>query len=222
MRFFQFLALGLLLTVSGGMYAQEKQDGWLTPRGEDILKHKMKMSYSKPAGFDELLRPECFKGNPQLSRTITCSFYQLVSMDGECILFLQIYPPFTRQDSIDMTKLIPGYDHDVVDKQHMYHIKEDIRESRGEGAAPHWRDYVTYYRSGEARKKFNADSAIFVPIGYKDPSYYYQGKYSHFEALYLQKKGRGFINFYCFYTDAGAKDIKRYRKIMEGILRYED
>lgn len=51
---------------------------------------------------------------------------------------------------------------------------------------------------------------------------YFQGKYSHLDALYLQKKGRGFVNFYCFYTDKAKRDFSRYWKAIEGVFRYHD
>ena len=91
----------------------------------------------------------------------------------------------------------------------------------GDTAAQNWKSYVTYYSSTEVRHKFNADTAISFSIKL-NPGEYHLGKYNHLDALFLQRSGRGFVNFYFFYTDKGKKQLAKYWSAMEGVLRYED
>jgi hypothetical protein len=81
---------------------------------------------------------------------------------------------------------------------------------------------VTYLNPEKTKTKFNADTAIFLPLCFIGPEYYYKGKYNNLESLWLQKKGRGWVNLYCFYTDEAKKKLPEYRKAVEGIFRYEN
>lgn len=194
---------------------------WMTQHAVDILK-SMELTYNRPAILDEVMGTECFKDNAQLEATLTCAHRQLHSKDGQFIVFISIYKPFDKQDSIDMKKLMPGRNFDLIDKKHTRHIMRDIRESLGKEASLNWKKYVTYLNPEETKTKFNADTAIFLPIPFVGPEYYYKGKYNNFEALYLQKKGRGWVNFYCFYTDNTKRKLAEYKKAVEAIFRYEN
>lgn len=194
---------------------------WMTQQSVDILK-SMKLTYNRPVIFDEVMGTECFQDNAQLQATLTCAHRQLHSKDGQFIVFITIYKPFSKQDSTDMKKLMPGGNFNVIDKQHTYQIMGNIRESLGKEASLNWKKYVTYLNPKETKTKFNADTAIFLPIPFIGPEYYYKGKYNNLESLWLQKKGRGWVNFYCFYTDEAKKKLPEYRKAVEGIFRYEN
>ncbi|WP_316793713.1 hypothetical protein [Pedobacter frigoris] len=193
---------------------------WMGHYYRDILK-SMGLIYRTTDTFEEVKGSECFNDNPKLKEILTCVSHHLYSKDKEFVVFIPIYKPFSRQDSIEMKQMMPGGNFDHIDKQHTNSIRRDIGSSLGKDASLNWKQYVTYYSAKEAKTKFNADSAVFVPIKL-DPQDYYKGKYNHMEALYLQKKGRGFVNFYCFYTDKAKKKLPQYRKAIEEIFRYED
>lgn len=186
----------------------------------DIL-NSMKIIYNKPDGFKEIVRPESFKSKPKLEYIITFAEDQLHSNDEQFIAFIPVHKFFTREDSIDMKKFFPGMPFDVIDKIHSNAIKNNIKMSLGEEAARDYIKYITYYSPEEAKHKFNADTAISFQIKL-DFNDYYEEKYNHLDALFLQKKGRGYINFYCFYTDSAIKKLPEYWKAIEGVFRYED
>lgn len=232
MRTFQFVVFVTVMGICSTVHAQKQiqeiivtgqvnDTSWLPKHSVDILK-LMKIVYRKPTILNEVKGMECFDDNVQLKATLTCVGQQLHSKDGEFIAFISMYKPFSKQDSIGLQKLMPRHNFDHIDKQHTNHIRRDIRNSLGKEAALQWKQHVTYYALEDAKSKFNADSAIIFPIKL-DPNYdFYKGKYSHLETLYLQKKGRGFINFYCFYTDKAKKKLPAYRKAIEKTFRYEN
>ena len=193
---------------------------WLSQFYRNIL-DTMKLTYKPSSLFVEVPGGECFNDQLYLKESMSCVRHQLQSKDGEFVAFIAIYKPFTEQFSLEMKKLLPGFSHDYVDKQHISNIKQNIRWLVGKEAANHWKEHVSYYPGEEAHQKFNADTAILVPIKLNERDHY-KGKYNNFNALYLQKKGRGFVNFYFFYTDAAKKDLPLYIKEIEGIFRYED
>ncbi|WP_316793715.1 hypothetical protein [Pedobacter frigoris] len=228
MRPLQILIFTILLSVPVTLMAQVKiiavgevsDDNWMPINDANVLK-SMKLNYKKPAIFSEVIGMECFNENARLNQILNCANHQLHADDSQFIAFIRIEKPFSKADSIDLKKFMPGGNFDHIDKQHTNYIRGDIRNSMGKDASLNWKQYVTYYSAKEAKTKFNADSAVFVPIKL-DSQDYYKGKYNNLEALYLQKKGRGFVNFYCFYTDKAKKNLSEYRKAIEGIFRYED
>lgn len=230
MRIFQLFLVTIILCTSNVALAQHDKivvigqvidTNWMQIQELDILK-SMKLTYRKPAILDEVKGLECFEGNPQLNEILTCAKHQLHSKDGQFIAFIQIFKPITEADTLFMKKLNPFRSYDFVDKQHIIHMKKDLRVSLLKEGSLNWDHYVTYYSPNDAKSKFNADTAIFLPIDIILPKFYYKGKYNNLEALYLQKKGSGFVNFYWFYTDEAKKDLPLYRKAIEKVFRYDD
>ena len=193
---------------------------WLSQFYRNIL-DTMKLTYKPSSLFIEVPGSECFNAQPYLKESMSCVRHQLQSKDGEFIAFIQIHKIFTRHDSIEMKKSLPGITLPILNNQHIGNIKNNIRWLVSKEAVNNWKEHVTYYPGEEAHQNFNADTAILVPIKLNERDHY-KGKYNNFNALYLQKKGRGFVNFYFFYTDAAKKDLPLYIKEIEGILRYED
>ena len=181
----------------------------------------MKLTYTKPNGFTEEQALECFEDHAKLALIITCAGNQLQANDGQFIAFIPFQRILTKQDSADIKGLFPGAVFPGVDNLHTTQIKDDIRHARGEKEAAHWKRYVTYYAPADAKRKFNADTAITYSVRL-DPGEYYKGKYNHLDALFIQRKGRGYVNFFCFYTDKAKENFSAYWKAMEGVFRYED
>ena len=204
------------ITVIGAV----EDNRWLNQFSRNLL-DTMKLTYKASSLFREVPGFECFKDQPNLAEGISCAGHQLQSKDGEFVAFMPVYKPFTRQDSIEMKKHLPGLMLPVLNNQHIGNIKQNIRWLVSKEAADNWKKHITYYPGEEAHQKFNADTAITIPIKLTGANIY-KGKYNNFNALYLQKKGNGFVNFYYFYTDAAKKDLPLYIKEIEGILRYED
>lgn len=180
----------------------------------------MGLIYEKPKEFSEVKGIECFKKNPMLEQIVTCAGHQLHSNDGQFITFIPIYKPFTKADSVNMKQLMPGGNFDNIDKMHVNHIKNTIKVSAGKEAHNSWKQFVKYYTPDEALLKFNADTAVSCPIKLT-PENFYLEKFNYLEALYIQKRGRGFINFFCFYTEKGKKNLPVYIKAIEGVFTYK-
>ncbi|MES2376071.1 MAG: hypothetical protein V4553_05820 [Bacteroidota bacterium] len=221
-----FLIFGVLLWSSSFVLAQVKiiglepsDDNWLTKRDSGFLK-VMGLTYKKPVDFDEINGTECFKFNPQLEEILTCANHQLYSKDRQFMTFF-----ITQQldESNENDRSIIAYiGKENIDKRHISRIKYEIWQSIGKEAVPKWKQYAQYYPAEDAKSKFNADSAITAAIKLKPEYPYYKGKYNHLKSFYLQKKGRGFVVFYCFYTDEAEKNLPFYWKAIEGVFRFDD
>lgn len=197
---------------------------WMQQQQVDILQQKMKLTYKKPAIFDEIRTGDCFKEYPRLEFILTCVDHQLKSKNEDFLAFIPVYRP---PDSAWIQYYFSG-SHDVANQMYANQIRAKILTSLGKNASFHgpnadfnWKAYVHYYPTEEAKLKFNADNAVSFPI-HLTPNDYYKGKYKYLKALFLQKNGRGFINFWCFYTEQGKKDLDKYWKAIESVFRYED
>lgn len=196
---------------------------WMPAYHVSILK-SMKLIYRTPFLFEEIPGVECFKDNGKLEYIITCAGNQLRSKNEDFLAFILVYP---RPDSAKIQSYFSG-NPKAADQMYAGQIRAKILQSLGKNASIHgpnanfnWEEYVHYYPPEEAKLKFNADNAVSFPI-HLIPKDYYKGKYKYLKALFLEKNGRGFINFYCFYTERGKKDLDKYWKAIESIFRYED
>ncbi len=187
-----------------------------------------KVIYKKPRIYIEVSKLECFKKNPKLELMLTCLGNQLHSKDGEFITFIAVNRFLKKADSIRLQQSFPGMHIPDLNNQHVYQIRAAILYSlgkdaslRGENAAFNWKQYVHYYSDTKANKIFNADTAITFVTELND-SEVYKGKYKYSKALYLQKKGRGFIEIHSLYSNKGKKHLSKYWHAVEGIFKYED
>lgn len=198
-------------------YAQSNK--WMSQDYKDILK-SMNLVYKEQKVLNEVIGSyECFNDHPILQEIISCAGHQLQSDDGEFTAFIPIYKPVSRMDSIDMKKTFPQMPFDVIDKIHINNARNAMKWIYGEKAKLNWKNYLAYLPAKEAKRKFNADTAFTFRTILK-PGEYYNEKYNHFDALYIQKNGQGYINFFCFYSDKAAKKLPEYWKAIEGIFRY--
>lgn len=181
---------------------------------------ELKLKYSKPDGFNEVHKSECFDDNIKLKSMLYCISNQLVSEDEEFVAFFPLHRPYAKSDSISINKMFSGSLRSL-NGMHLNELKHHIGKAYDAEAAKHWKDYVTYYSSAEAKTKFNADTAISYTIRL-DSNTFYRGKYSHVAALLLQKKDLGFVCMTFFYTDRANGKLKKYWQAMEGMLRYEE
>ncbi len=186
---------------------------------ETMLKG-MKLKYTKPDGFKEVHKSECFDDNAKLRAMLLCLTNQLISDDDEFVAFYPLLRVYTESDSISINKMFPGSIRSL-NGMHLRQLKHHIRTAYDAEAAKQWKNYVTYYSSEEAKTKFNADTAISYSIRL-DTNAFYRGKYSHVGALLLQKKDLGFVCMSFFYTDKANGKLTKYWLAMERMLRYED
>ena len=215
-----FCVIAFLLCLCRAFIAFGQSKAILVPTHTvDALK-LMNVAYNKPIGFEEVPGTECFKSWPKLEEIITCSSRQLRSEDGQFLAFTSMYRTLNKEDSIFISKISPN---GFIGTEwiHEASIKHHIELSWGEKAAENLKKYVEYYPAGKARRKFNADSAMFYSVKL-EPEDYYQNKYNHFDILCLAKKRRGVVFFYCFYTDEGKKKFNKYWKAVERTIRFLD
>ena len=179
---------------------------------------KMRLVYKKPDGFKEISRMECFKETPKLEGIFRCLNNELLADDKQFLAFMPIYeifPPktlvtFIHHDSLDFT-----------DKMHINEIKFLIRNYFNKDSINNWKNLVSYYPDSIVKSKFNADTVIRFSMVF-EPQQSYKKKYKYADVLFLQKKGRGYASFYCFYTEQAKAKLDEYWEKIEGVLRYED
>lgn len=86
---------------------------------------------------------------------------------------------------------------------------------------PDWTKILHYYPEEVVKNKFNADTVVRFSITLQ-PEDYYKKKFKYVDALFLQKNGRSYVYFYCFYTEKAKKRFDKYWQKIEGVLRYEE
>lgn len=202
-----------------------------------ILSNLMGIVYRKPPGFDEVSRTECFEGYPELKRIVSCAWNQLRSDDGECVIFLPIYPPFTEKDTLFVLhnrRWSPDDPLRVLDMQHVGQTHCNIVFAQGNDQSyflqrkrkhrtKNWRKYLDYYTLEEARYMFGADTAYRYSLNIvPGKRYRYEEKYDYLDVLTLQKKGRGYIMLFCFTTEKGKANLQYYWERIEMIFRYQN
>ena len=192
---------------------------WLGDESKTLT--RMKLIYKKPDGFREVSKTECFKEYPQLEQAFGCFGNQLISENNEFIAFMPIFEPLTEEDSLRFQRLFPSKSFDFVDKQHLRQIRATIKAYQGEEVAEKMTDLLTYYPEEVTKSKFNADTVFRYSMKLKRKDYYKE-KFKYVDFLCLQKKGRGYILFYCFYTAKAKRNLNDYWKKIEGVLRYEN
>lgn len=181
----------------------------------------MKLTYKKPKGFKEVGGCVCFEEYPKIYELFTCLTNCLQSKDDQFYAFISVYRPFTQKDVENYHSLFRGKKNDLVDKQHMHQIKAKLKEFYGEEKAKDWKKLVIYYPEEKTKSIFNADTVIRFSLEF-EPQDRYKKKFKYMDALFLQKKGRGYINLDCFYTEKAKKRLDRYWRKIEGMLKYED
>ncbi len=193
---------------------------WLGAYHSSILED-MRIEYKKPFGFNEVDLYNSFKKYPILRYKLSTGTYGLCSDDKEFIALLSIYEIFTKKFQKEMEELFPGKSYDLEDKQHFYQIKAILKSFYGEEMEQHWREKITTYPKEEALNKFNADNAYRFSITLS-PEDYYEKKFKYVDLLFLQKKGRGYVYFCCFYTDKVKAELNNYWSEIEKVFHYED
>src|SRR5699024_8461632 len=157
----------------------------------------MKAVYKSPSGFKYVEGLECFNSIPRIHWMLTCQDNAFYADDGHFMFFWFVADKLDSGQIALAEAINPKLDYNV-DKTHISQIQGYIEAAFGEDAALHWKSYVTYYSQAKARGMFNADTLIALPVKL-DSSEYYKGKYKYVMALFIQKNGRGFATFNCFY-----------------------
>jgi len=181
----------------------------------------MKLNYKKPDGFKEAyLTSECFELDSKLARMLTCIGNKLYTDEEDFIAFMPVYPVLSPKDIADWKEIIPNFKYEI-DQLHINEVRQMIKVGLRYRAAKEWKKHVTYYSTKETKRKFNADTAFTFSLKL-DSADYYKDRYQHLDILFIQKNGIGYGHFICFYDENGRKNIVKYRRAIEGVLRYED
>ena len=77
-----------------------------------------------------------------------------------------------------------------------------------------------YFTPEYAKEKFNADSVFTYPILIPKGVSYYGNKYC--QRVIIRKEGKSPAELFCFYNEEAKKNLDKYMKAIEGILRYRD
>jgi len=200
-------------------------------------------SINLPLSFKKSKKPglECFDEKEVVS-SCGCVYILGYSADEEFAVLM--YGPFryTVQDSIDFMAIRSTIDTISMIMRikrpmkvapspttyHRIHINIDLnwflqRDETHEVTQEEFDKYVTFYPEEYARTKFNADSVATyncwpLLLKYKP----YEGKYTGCQALMIEKKDKGFVTLYCFYTDEGKHCLNAFMKELDGIVWFND
>jgi len=192
---------------------------WETPFYQDAL-DSMGLICRLPVGFQRTALFDCHEDNRKLDLITGCIMNAMVSEDGQCILSLPIYRPLSTKEMEHIDSLFPQFKEGRL-PGHLANSKQSILSAYGKQVESRWKDYIRYYSDEEAQPKFNADTAITFTIEL-DSNIRYKGKYGNLDVLFVTKEGRGFINYYLYYTDEAKKDIARRRKDLEVLFWYKE
>ena len=176
------------------------------------------VDYKKPVGFKELGTYECFEETPKLDEAFSCVFSLIQADDNQFKVFLSPIPKYSKERILDMRKLVPDFDPDKIPVNRMKNL---IKVFYGKEKANNWQQFVTFYSSKEAHKKFNADSAMRLSISLS-PQDAYQNVFKNIEVLIFQKKACGANCLICFYTDIALNHFDSYWKKIEKVCVYGD
>ncbi len=177
--------------------------------------------YTKPKGYIKDNNIDDYKKQKRLRNTFGMATEPWTSVDGEVLFYWQNYPIRTKEfQKSALYKALSKRKESIVDKQHCYQTKEMFRSYYGKKITSSYRDSLTFYSQKEAKLKFNADTVYRFSIRLR-PEDFYKKKYKTVEVIFLQKKGCGWVNLICFYTDKGKKRINRYRKQIEAVFKYK-
>ena len=184
---------------------------------------------------------ECFLEYKALYYFFNCIAPLGYSSDGEFAVLMYGPVRMTIQDSIDFMKtrqvldtlcMIKGAErpmnvasspatfHRVIMNIHVNRLLQ--RNDAHEVTPEEFEKHITFYPEEYARSKFNADSAAtyyYWPTLETKP---YQGKYIGSKALMLQKKDKGHVVLFCFYTEKSKYYIDDFMKEIEGIVWFND
>ncbi len=180
--------------------------------------NSMNVVYRKPEGFIEIGSTECFKENPKFEEAFTCVSNLLQSEDNQFMVFMQTHRLFTKREISEMRRLFKDFDPENFPVNKMKYI---VKVFFGKEKANNWGELVDFYSIEEAHKKFNADCAMKLSISLTLEDYY-KKDYKYVDVLFFQKKERGFVGLFCFYTDKARRNFDHYWKKIEETFYYED
>jgi hypothetical protein len=211
----------LILSFVKGFPQSGKWDNWLGSN-VTILDKWMNLKFTPPGDYIQGYETDQFVPKSGLAKIfeVVGAKPSLTSPDKHFLMFIVIDRPFIADDSISFAQTFHMYDL-RLNVQHINQMKFVLKKMIGEKASRSWKEYITYYPSYEAKSKFNADTVTTCRFELKKAEYY-KNKYSYFQPLYLQKKGRGAFLTYLFYDKTGAKNLNRYMKAIESSLWYGD
>ena len=124
----------------------------------------------------------------------------MASDDGQCIVIVHIFEPITERDEqyiVHMRRYSPDDPLRVLDMQHMWQTRSAVIRASGYGCDyflqrknfVDWRRCLEYYPKKQARRVFNADTAIRVSLNLLPGEVYgYRGRYDYLDMLVLDRK----------------------------------
>lgn len=215
-----YLVIFLLSTIfSTSVLGQEKgENTWMHNSTLEILE-SMGIQYQKPHGFQEAFGIECFDDNPKLKNAFKCLDSKLISEDKECVIFIPTYRILTKEDSIRINKILKG-SIKSLNNFHINNARVQIKALYKDENLSGWKNEVTYFSSKDAKKKFNADTAIYYSLRL-NPDVGYKKRFNNIYSLFLQKKDKGFVNIIVFYSDKIKDDIEKKLIHIEKTIKYK-
>jgi hypothetical protein len=216
------------------LYSQEVDlKAWITPTLKSI---------NIPDSFKRSEKTvDCFLEENKFLQPFNCLLIIGYSFNEEFAVLMYGPSRYTVQDSIDFMTIhpvidvlcmamgaerpirvapSPGIHHRLSMNIHLNWLLR--RDKLHEVTPDEFKKYITYYPEEYARCKFNADSAATYNCWPEQEEKPYQGKYTGCQALMLQKKEKGHLILFCFYTEKSKSYLTDFMKKIEGIVWFSD
>ena len=192
---------------------------------ESLLFTTCGVTYKKPSGFKEVkLTSDAYSrraGSKWRSQPFYLNHLLLVSNDNE---FIAYGPDLHRYDSLRTIGLgtFNVYGDEIL-VMHLSQMRAVLREYFGKDVD--WSNMLQIYPKEIAKKLFNTEEAIRVSFSLRPEDYFQPNdgtkKYKYADILVIHKDKRGMLLFNCLYTDEGKKDLNKYWKKIEKVLKFE-
>lgn len=181
----------------------------------------IQLKYKKSKILKVIDESEDFKSLPKLQMHIGILSPTIKSNDQDFIAFFCIqpnnnHPPFLLKDKVEFNKT------EVY--RYLFPIRANLAMSLNKKREDISFDkigcYIEYKPTNYAKEVFNADTVITYPLSLGNE--YLREKYEHCNVWLFHKTNVGYFSLYCFYTNKGYANKRRYEQELEKILKFKE
>lgn len=213
-KYTQALLVFLLINLaSANIFAQDEPQ-WLSQEKDSLNKMELQSkvvegytwSYNE-AGFDlSSVTPSLSVDNKPSVHTC------IASKDSNFLIYFKADVLYPLKDSL-VEKVNDNQLLTTKKTGYWLWVEQDLMFSLGKSYDSLEKSIVHRMPMNYAKETYHADEVFTYPMNLKHGNF--QGKYNHFQVVYIVKKDRGVVRLYCFYNDQGNWNQRTYRKGVE-------
>ncbi|HLT42872.1 MAG TPA: hypothetical protein VKZ95_09225 [Sphingobacteriaceae bacterium] len=163
---------------------------------------------------------ECFGTNPSLLGAFTCINNKQISVDGDCDVFIPVFPIMGREDSLFINKLMGPESPFNSNHVHFFNLKRQVTALDNNHV--NWTRSLSYLPLDETKEWFNADSVIYFRKILEPGEWWYENRFDTLLSVMFQKKDRGFVNIIFFYKERSQFNVPALFNLLKGNIVYRD